>query len=54
MASARLVQISGFGSSAPAVTAWLIRHPRYRLHFTQTNGSWLNQVERWFALLAGA
>jgi hypothetical protein len=25
---------------------------RYHLHFTPTCGSWLNQVERWFALLA--
>jgi hypothetical protein len=32
--------------------AWLARHPRYHLHFTPTSASWLNQVERWFALLA--
>jgi hypothetical protein len=25
--------------------------PRYHLHFTPTHASWLNQVERWFALL---
>src|SRR5215831_12516011 len=37
---------------APPVTAWLTRHPRYHLHFTPTSASWLNQVERWFALLA--
>jgi transposase len=37
---------------APPVTAWLARHPRYHLHFTPTSASWLNQVERWFALLA--
>jgi hypothetical protein len=37
---------------APPVKAWLARHPRYRLHFTPTSASWLNQVERWFALLA--
>lgn len=24
----------------------------YRLHFTPTHSSWLNQVERWFALLS--
>jgi putative transposase len=35
----------------PAVKAWLARHPRYHLHFTPTSASWLNQVERWFALL---
>ena len=37
---------------APPVKAWLTRHPRYHLHFTPTSASWLNQVERWFALLA--
>ena len=25
--------------------------PRYHLHFTPTHASWLNQVERLFALL---
>jgi transposase len=38
---------------APPVRAWLAHHPRYHLHFTPTSASWLNQVERWFALLAG-
>lgn len=33
------------------VRAWLARHPRYRVHFTPTSASWLNQVERWFAKL---
>jgi transposase len=37
---------------APRVRSWLARHPRYHLHFTPTSASWLNQVERWFALLA--
>jgi transposase len=36
---------------APPVKAWLARRPRYHLHFTPTSASWLNQVERWFALL---
>jgi transposase len=35
----------------PKVKAWLARHPRYHLHFTPTYASWLNQVERWFALI---
>ena len=30
---------------------WLAKRPRYHLHFTPTSASWLNQVERWFALL---
>ena len=33
----------------PKVAAWFRKHPRYHLHFTPTSGSWLNQVERWFA-----
>ncbi len=37
----------------PAVKRWLARHPRFHLHFTPTSGSWLNQVERWFAGLTG-
>jgi transposase len=35
----------------PAITTWLATHPRFHLHFTPTSSSWLNQVERWFALL---
>ena len=37
---------------APPIKTWLARHPRFHLHFTPTSASWLNQVERWFALLA--
>ncbi len=33
------------------ITRWLAKRPRYHLHFTPTHASWLNQVERWFALL---
>jgi transposase len=35
----------------PLVHRWLLRHPRYHLHFTPTYSSWINQVERWFATL---
>jgi transposase len=35
----------------PLVHRWLLRHPRFQLHFTPTYSSWINQVERWFALL---
>jgi transposase len=35
----------------PRVQSWLGAHPRFHLHFTPTSSSWLNQVERWFALL---
>ena len=33
------------------IKRWLAKRPRYHLHFTPTHASWLNQVERWFALL---
>lgn len=35
----------------PAVQRWLVRHPRFELHFTPTYSSWLNLVERWFGEL---
>ena len=35
----------------PAIKTWLLRHPRFQLHFTPTSASWLNLVERWFAEL---
>jgi transposase len=36
----------------PAVRGWLARHPRFKVHFTPTSSSWLNLIERWFALLS--
>ena len=36
----------------PTVKGWLARHPRFHVHFTPTSGSWLNLVERWFALIS--
>ena len=36
---------------APLVHRWLLRHPRFHLHFTPTYASWLNLVERFFAML---
>lgn len=36
---------------APPVKRWLLKHPRFHLHFTPTYSSWLNLVERFFALL---
>ena len=35
----------------PLIHRWLVRHPRFHLHFTPTYSSWINQVERWFAAL---
>ena len=33
------------------VNDWLARHPRFHIHFTPTGASWVNQVERWFAVI---
>ncbi len=30
------------------VQRWLMRHPRFHVHFTPTSASWLNMVERFF------
>src|SRR5829696_8127940 len=35
----------------PKIKALLARRPHYRVHFTPTSASWINQVERWFAEL---
>lgn len=34
----------------PKVHRWLLRHPRYHLHFTPTGASWMNLVEAWFSV----
>jgi transposase len=36
---------------APPIRTWLAERPRHHLHFTPTASSWLNQVERFCALL---
>ena len=33
----------------PTIHRWLLRHPRFVLHFVPKGASWLNLVERWFA-----
>jgi transposase len=35
----------------PEVGVWLAGHPRFHLHFVPTSCSWLNLVERFFALI---
>jgi len=37
--------------SHPKVKAWLATRPRWNMHFIPTYSSWLNQVERFFALI---
>jgi transposase len=48
---AHLVLDNSSTHKTPAVKRWLLRHPRFHLHFTPTSASWINQVERWFALI---
>jgi transposase len=44
--------LDNYGTHKTAlVRQWLQKRPRYHMHFTPTHASWLNQVERWFALL---
>jgi len=33
------------------VRDWLAAHPRIKVHFTPTSGSWLNLVEVWFGII---
>lgn len=33
------------------IRGWFAKRPRWHVHFTPTSSSWLNQVERFFALL---
>ena len=34
-----------------AIRDWFAKRPRWQVHFTPTSASWINQVERFFALL---
>lgn len=34
-----------------AIKRWLLRRPRYKIHFTPTNSSWLNLVESFFSMV---
>ncbi|MGB6689301.1 MAG: IS630 family transposase [Terracidiphilus sp.] len=44
--------LDNYGTHKTALVGrWLHKRTRYHLHFTPTHASWLNQVERWFALL---
>jgi transposase len=44
------IVLDNYGThKTPKVKRWFERHPEYHLHFTPTSGSWLNQVERFFA-----
>lgn len=45
--------LDNYGTHKTAlIHRWLVKRPRFHLHFTPTSASWLNLVERWFALLS--
>jgi hypothetical protein len=35
----------------PLIRNWLAKRPRWNVQLTPTSSSWLNQVERFFALI---
>jgi transposase len=44
--------LDNYGTHKTAIIhRWLLKRPRFHLHFTPTGASWLNLVERWFGLL---
>src|SRR3990170_7438338 len=44
--------LDNYGTHKTAlIHRWLAKRPRYHLHFTPTSASWINLVERFFALL---
>jgi transposase len=44
--------LDNYGTHKTAIIQrWLVKRPRFHLHFTPTGASWISLVERWFALL---
>ena len=44
--------LDNYGTHKTAlIKGWLVRHPRFHVHYTPTYSSWINQVERWFSTL---
>lgn len=44
--------LDNYGTHKTAlIQRWLVKRPRFHVHFTPTSASWLNLVERWFAKL---
>ena len=45
--------LDNYGTHKTAlIRRWLLKHPRFHVHFTPTSASWLNLVERGFGLLS--
>ncbi|MFF0658411.1 IS630 family transposase [Micromonospora tulbaghiae] len=38
--------------NTPAISSWLDRHPRFRVHVTPAGSAWVTQLDRWFGFLA--
>jgi transposase len=47
------VILDNLNTHKPKRDRWLATHPNVHFHFTPTHASWLNQIECWFAILAG-
>jgi len=46
------VILDNYGThKTPSIRRWQVQHHRFHFHFTPTGSSWINLVERWFALL---
>src|SRR5437879_6703765 len=44
--------LDNYGTHKTAIIRrWLVKRPRFHVHFTPTYGSWITLVERWFAEL---
>jgi transposase len=46
-----LVMDNNATHKTPLIRNWLAKRPRWHVHLTPTTASWLNQVERFFALI---
>src|SRR3954451_7406659 len=47
------VILDNLSTHKPKRDQWLARHRNVHFHYTPTHGSWLNQIEIWFSILAG-
>jgi len=44
--------LDNYGTHKTAlIHRWLVKRPRFHLHFTPTSSSWLNLIESWFAVI---
>ena len=50
-ADVHLVMVNYATHKTQVIRDWLVKRPRWHVHFTPTSASWVNQVERFFALL---